>query len=331
MTRVGISLITIALIAGTIGCVGGDGNNGDGSYTLIIDSTAGGTVTVDDVPIPGKAILTYDAGTVVSVSASPDAGYRFAEWTGNVSSIADINAASTTITMNDDYSIMANFLKQYSLTISSTPGGSVTTPGEGTHTYDEGEVVNLVAEAEASHYFVSWTGDVGTIADVEDATTTITMDSHYSITANFVEGDVALDFTLPTMTGANITLSELEGTPVVLNFWSISCPWCRTQLPYLESIAQQSEGQLEVIAISIRDSASEIQTFFGEDEPTMIIALGKNSETFADYCQKYGNSRGAIPFTLFVDGEGIVKYVKFGAFSSEAQLWDTLESVFGIQ
>jgi peroxiredoxin len=157
------------------------------------------------------------------------------------------------------------------------------------------------------------------------------MDSHYSITANFVEGNVTLDFTLPTVTGVNITLSQLEATPVVLNFWSISCPWCRTQLPYLDSVVQQGEGQLEVIAISIGDSASAIQTFCGEDEPTMITALGNNSETFADYCQKYGNSRGAIPFTLFVDGEGIARYVKIGAFSSEAHLRATMESVSEIQ
>jgi len=184
MARISILLIMIALIAGTVACVGGDGNN-DGSYTLIVDFTAGGTVTVDDLPIPGKAILTYGAGTVVNVNASASTGYRFIEWTGNVSAVDDVNAASTTITMNDDYSMMANFVKQYNLTISSTFGGSVTTPGEGVHTYDEGEVVNLVAQAEGGYHFVNWTGDVGTIANINDATTTITMSSNYTITANF--------------------------------------------------------------------------------------------------------------------------------------------------
>jgi hypothetical protein len=109
MKRVAIFLITIVLIVGMVGCVGGDGNDGGGSYTLIIDSTAGGTVTVDDVPISGKAILTYGAGTVISLSASPSAGYRFVEWTGNVSTIPNTNAASTTITMNGNYEIIADF------------------------------------------------------------------------------------------------------------------------------------------------------------------------------------------------------------------------------
>ena len=78
-------------------------------------------------------------------------------------------------------------LLQYTLTISSTAGGAVTTPGEGTFTYEAGTVVNLVATPEAGYQFVNWTGDVGTIADVNAASTTITMNDDYSITANFAK------------------------------------------------------------------------------------------------------------------------------------------------
>ena len=76
---------------------------------------------------------------------------------------------------------------EYDLTISSTLGGSVTTPGEGTFTYDEGTVVDLVATPNAGYRFDEWTGDVGTVADVNDPTTTITMNGDYSVTANFCE------------------------------------------------------------------------------------------------------------------------------------------------
>jgi hypothetical protein len=73
----------------------------------------------------------------------------------------------------------------YTLTISSTEGGTVTTPSEGTFTYDEGTVVNLVATPDADYRFVNWTGDVGTIANVTAAATNITMSGSYSITARF--------------------------------------------------------------------------------------------------------------------------------------------------
>jgi hypothetical protein len=75
---------------------------------------------------------------------------------------------------------------RHSLSISSTEGGSVIKPGEGAFPlYSEGRVVDLVATPDAGYHFVNWTGDVGTIADVEDATTTITMHGTYVITANF--------------------------------------------------------------------------------------------------------------------------------------------------
>ncbi len=73
----------------------------------------------------------------------------------------------------------------FSLIISSTVGGEVTAPGEGTFSYDEDEVVDLVATADTGYRFVNWTGDVDTIADVDAAATTITMDGDYDITANF--------------------------------------------------------------------------------------------------------------------------------------------------
>jgi len=150
---------------------------------LTISSTAGGSVTT-----PGEGTFTHEEGTVVDLVAEPDENYEFVEWTGDVDTIADVNAALTTITMEGYYSISANFELEEglrSLTISSTAGGSVTTPGEGTFIYDEGTVVDLVAEANENYEFVEWTGDVDTIGNVTAASTTITMDGDYSITANF--------------------------------------------------------------------------------------------------------------------------------------------------
>jgi thiol-disulfide isomerase/thioredoxin len=140
----------------------------------------------------------------------------------------------------------------------------------------------------------------------------------------------APDFTLPTLTGTNVSLSELRGTPVVLNFWSIGCSYCRQQLPYLEAVALQAGEQMEVIAVDMVDSAASVQSFFGEYEPAMIVALDNNRETFVTYCQNFSNPRGYIPFTLFVDGEGMVQYKRVGAFASEEELWNTLEEILGI-
>jgi uncharacterized protein YkwD len=96
----------------------------------------------------------------------------------------------------------------YVLSITSGDGGSVATPGEGTFTYAGGKVVNLLAEPEDGYHFVSWTGDVGTVANVNSALTTITTDHSYSIRANFVEGSSPL--------GIDYTEQEVEQLIIVL-------------------------------------------------------------------------------------------------------------------
>jgi thiol-disulfide isomerase/thioredoxin len=139
--------------------------------------------------------------------------------------------------------------------------------------------------------------------------------------------ETAPDFTLPTLTGANITLSELKGTPVVLHFWTTDCHTCRSELPYFEDVAQQSEGQIEVIAIDVGQNLSTVQKFFSY-EPTMIVALDKNKKTLVSYCLEYNNPQRGAPFTIFIDSEGVAKYVQLGPFKNEAELWDALHSVF---
>ena len=111
MKRISIFLIVAALIAVTAGCVaispsgGGDDNGDNGeSYTLTIVSTAGGSVTT-----PGEGYFTHDVGTVVNVSAEPEEGCEFVNWTGSVDIIANVTAVSTAITMNAHCSIRANF------------------------------------------------------------------------------------------------------------------------------------------------------------------------------------------------------------------------------
>jgi uncharacterized protein YkwD len=95
------------------------------------------------------------------------------------------------------------------LSITSTAGGSITNPGEGTFTCAAGEVVNLLAEPEEGYQFTSWTGCVGTIANVTAALTTITASASYSIRANF-SGNSSSPL------GINYTEAEVEELIIVL-------------------------------------------------------------------------------------------------------------------
>jgi hypothetical protein len=191
MRRSTFVVISCLLLIGLTlaGCVT-EGDN-VGTFTLTISSTVGGSVTT-----PGEGTFPYDASTVVDLVAEAEEGYQFVNWSDNVDTIADVNAASTTIIMNDDYSIGAEFAAippiQYNLTISSTSGGSVTVPGEATFTYSEGTLVDLMATPDAGYQFVAWTGDVGTIENDDAAQTTITMLGSYSVAANFKREHTAM-------------------------------------------------------------------------------------------------------------------------------------------
>jgi len=82
-------------------------NLGVTQYNITISSNEGGSVTM-----PGEGVYTYSPRTVVNLVAEPEEGYPFVRWTGDVSTVGNVSAASTTITMHGDYLITANFKTQ---------------------------------------------------------------------------------------------------------------------------------------------------------------------------------------------------------------------------
>jgi len=124
----------------------------------------------------------------------------------------------------------------------------------------------------------------------------------------------APDFTLPTMTGAEITLSDLQGMPVLLNFWHKGCPYCLEDLHYFDAVAKQYPDRVTIVAIDIKDSLPQVKQFFSDSEISFIVALGKDTQAASDYAVRY------TPTTFFIDSEGIIRYVKLGAFANKEEL-----------
>ena len=125
----------------------------------------------------------------------------------------------------------------------------------------------------------------------------------------------APDFTLPTTTGTEISLSELQGTPVVLNFWAIQCPPCRMELPYFDVVAKQYSDRVTIVAIDIQDSLPQIKKFFGDSEVSFTVALDKNAQVFSSYA-----IQNAIPSTFFIDSQSVIRYIRLGAFTNKMEL-----------
>jgi alpha-tubulin suppressor-like RCC1 family protein len=154
-----------------------------GNWTDIIQVAAG----------YGHTVGLKSDGTVIAVGGNQWGQCNVSGWTD----ITQVAAGSYhTVGRKSDGTVVAagpeiEFAKwnlgvvNYALTISSTSGGSIITPNKGVSTYNAGMVVRLVARPENGYRFVNWAGDIDTVANVDAATTVITMHGDYSITANF--------------------------------------------------------------------------------------------------------------------------------------------------
>jgi uncharacterized repeat protein (TIGR02543 family) len=145
-------------------------------YTLTTNTVGQGSITLN--PSGG----TYSEGTVVTLTAVPDAGWQFSGWSGDLSGSTN----PTTITMNSNKSVTATFteviLPQYDLTVNIVGQGTVSLNPPG-GTYDEGTVVTLTANPDSGWQFDSWSGDLSGSTNP----TTITMNSNKTVTATFTE------------------------------------------------------------------------------------------------------------------------------------------------
>jgi pectate lyase len=131
--------------------------------------TAGGTVT---------GAGTYNAGSYVTVTATPATGYIFTGWSG----AATGTSSSVTVTMDGNKSVTANFQAQVSTyilstTASPTAGGTVTGAGS----YSSGATATLTANPATGYTFTGWSGDVSDAS----ASVYVTMNANKSVTANF--------------------------------------------------------------------------------------------------------------------------------------------------
>ena len=135
-------------------------------YTLTVSAEEGGTVSTEGG--------TYDEGTEVTFTASANEGYRFTGWEGN-----DSTSESLTITLNSNQTYLALFelIPIYSLTVTTSEGGTVSTEGG---EYEEGTEVTVIATAEDGYEFIEWDGN-----DNQSNSFTISINSNITIQANF--------------------------------------------------------------------------------------------------------------------------------------------------
>jgi len=145
-------------------------------YTLSVNVVGSGNATLN----PSGAV--HNAGTVVTLTATPAAGYQFAVWSGDLS--GSTNPA--TITMGADKSVTATFAPlpppKYTLSVNVVGFGNVTLNPSGI-VHNAGTVLTLTATPNAGYQLSGWSGAVTPHSGANPAT--ITMNANKNVTVTF--------------------------------------------------------------------------------------------------------------------------------------------------
>jgi thiol-disulfide isomerase/thioredoxin len=123
-----------------------------------------------------------------------------------------------------------------------------------------------------------------------------------------IVGNPAPDFTLRDLDGTPVTLSELQGKVVLVNFWATWCRPCKKELPVLQDLANEYPDDLVVLAVNWQDGADDARAYFEENDLSMQVLL--DSGGVYDQYRLQG-----LPDSFFVDRAGILAAYQYGELS----------------
>lgn len=122
--------------------------------------------------------------------------------------------------------------------------------------------------------------------------------------------EAAPDFSLQTLNGRTVRLSDYRGQVVLLNTWATWCPPCRDEMPDLEAYYRQHQADdFVVLAVNSQESAGTVATFLEEHDFTFPVLLDPGGVVMRDYDVL------GLPTSFFIDREGAVRGVWTGKLS----------------
>ncbi len=118
---------------------------------------------------------------------------------------------------------------------------------------------------------------------------------------------MAPDFTIQSFTGQNVTLSQLKGQVVIVNFWASWCPPCREEAAYLEQTWRKYQGKgVMFVGVDWVDTPTNAQAYIKE----FSITYPNGPDIGTKAAQAYRIQ--GVPETFFVDRRGNLRGVHIG-------------------
>lgn len=137
------------------------------------------------------------------------------------------------------------------------------------------------------------------------------------------EGVAAPDFTGELMDGTSITLSELQGKPVIINFWATWCGPCVKEMPAFERLKDDFGDKIGIIAVNCGDDAETVKDFVGENGYTFPVVLDE------EYSISMLYPTNSIPYTVVLDAEGKVTHISTGALDADT-MYERYKEALGV-
>jgi len=191
-----------------------------------------------------------------------------------------------------------------------------------------GEVKSLVTEhsvrltgleADTTYYFRVISKVNGAKAEVDGEPFT----TKAAIPVGTNVGNRAPDFTLKTIKGGSITLSELQGNKVLLNFWATWCEPCKKEMPFIQGV-HDAWGQkgVVVLAVAVKENqwVEGVKEYIKDNNYTFTVLFDDEKKVAGLY------QVTTIPVTVFIDADGIVRKVHVGEFTNQQDIENILTS-----
>ncbi|MBK8229736.1 MAG: TlpA family protein disulfide reductase [Candidatus Eisenbacteria bacterium] len=116
----------------------------------------------------------------------------------------------------------------------------------------------------------------------------------------------APDFVLPTANGS-VSLSQLKGKVVYVDFWASWCEPCRRSFPWMNALAMKhKDGPFVLVAINLDKKRELADAFVAKNEPIFTVVFDPEGKTAAAYKVK------AMPSSFVIGADGQIAYSHFG-------------------
>lgn len=128
-----------------------------------------------------------------------------------------------------------------------------------------------------------------------------------------INRSAAADFTLPTLTGEKVRLSDSRGKLTILNFWASWCGPCKDEAPHLQTFYEENKDSIQLLAINVtaKDKLENAKQFVDNYNLTFPILLDETGDISTTY------GAFTIPTTVFLNEDGEIVHEIAGPLTEQ--------------